>query len=148
VALVWPAQFGGITGLTVVDGHSMEPLYHTGDLVISVRQPAYAVGDVVSYQVPEGQPGAGGRVIHRIVAVDNGVYSTLGDNNPDLDPWRFESGDVLGKAVFMIPSIGAIGTVLGSQAGLIAGLACGLLVTILLWRSGGSSSAERGKHRG
>lgn len=147
LVVLWPAQFGGITGLTVVSGESMQPTYYTSDLVISLRQPSYAVGDVVSYVVPSGQPGAGGRVIHRILTVVdvNGapVYTTQGDNNPSIDPWQFGSADVLGKAVASIPSIGSV---FGSQSSvLFVGLACGLLVTVLMWRSGGS--AEVGKHR-
>ncbi|MEJ1231171.1 MAG: signal peptidase I [Galbitalea sp.] len=149
LALLWPAQFGGFTGLTVVDGHSMEPTYHTGDLVVSLRLPSYQYGDIVSYLVPTGQPGAGGRVIHRIFAVDSSsgsaVYTTKGDNNPSVDPWHFHSGDVLGKALFSIP---AIGSVLGGVANpIVVGLVAGILVVILLWRIG-SAPKKRRRHRG
>src|SRR5437868_9645307 len=43
-----PAQLGGPATFVVVQGVSMEPTYHTGDLVISHRQSSYAVGDVVA----------------------------------------------------------------------------------------------------
>ncbi len=146
IVLLWPAQFGGITGLTIVDGTSMEPGYVTGDLVVSVRQPDYRVGEIVSYQVPEGQPGAGGRVIHRIVAAEgtgsDKVFTTKGDNNPSIDPWQFSAEDVLGKALFHIPTVG-IALKQISQP-IVVGLVSGLLVTLLLWRLG--TAPKRGKH--
>ena len=147
LVILWPAQFGGLTGLTVVNGHSMEPTYHTGDLVVSLRLPSYAPGDIVSYLVPKGQPGAGGRVIHRVFseATTGGrtVFTTKGDNNPSTDPWHFSTGDVLGKALFSIP---AIGSVLGGASNpIVVGLASGLLVTVLLWRIG--SAPKKRRHR-
>lgn len=149
VALVflWPAQFGGITGLTVVSGQSMEPTYVSGDLVVSVRQASYEPGDIVSYTVPAGQPGEGGRVIHRIFTVDTSsgaaVYLTKGDNNPDIDPWRFGADDVMGKALFAIPAVGAV---LGGVSNpIVVGLASGLLVTMLMWRIG--SEPQKRRHR-
>lgn len=142
IGVLWPAQFGGITGLTIVSGQSMEPLYRTGDLVVSVRQPDYAVGDVVSYTVPAGQPGEGGRVIHRIIGKDavgtaSGTdgsplpFASQGDNNPDIDPWRFAARDVMGVAVLSVPGVGVLISSLGDP--LVVGLGAGLLVTVVLW---------------
>jgi signal peptidase len=140
VALVafWPAQYGGITGLTVVDGESMEPTYVTGDLVVSIRQPSYSVGDIISYTVPSGQDGAGGRVIHRLNSIDSSdgvtIYTTLGDNNFDqVDPWIIGPQDVMGKALFVIP---AVGNIIGGMSNpLLIGLISGVLVTVILWSS-------------
>ncbi|MFB9618673.1 signal peptidase I [Brooklawnia cerclae] len=135
VLALWPATWGGLTGLTAVYGHSMEPTYRTGDLVVTVRAPSYHVGDVVSYKVPEGQPGAGGRVIHRVVSVDASsgteVYTTKGDNNSSADEWRFGADDVLGRAVLRVPSAGRL---LGP--GLLPwflAVVCGAAVIVLLW---------------
>ena len=44
--LLWPTGLGGCTTLTIVSGHSMEPTYHTGDVVLS-RCGTPQVGDVV-----------------------------------------------------------------------------------------------------
>ncbi|MCA0253656.1 MAG: S26 family signal peptidase [Actinobacteria bacterium] len=131
IVALWPAQWGGITGLTIVSGQSMEPAYHTGDLVVTIRQPGYAVGDVISYRVPAGQPGAGGRVIHRIESIQAGVLRTLGDNNSDTDPWVFTAADITGRAIFHLPGVGLLWspTVLPLILAAIAGLA----VTVLLW---------------
>lgn len=144
VALLWPARYGGISGLTVVSGHSMEPTFHTGDLLLSIRQPSYRVGDIISYTVAAGQPGAGGRVIHRIAAIDDsGRYRTQGDNNPDSDPWRSTSGDVMGREIFSIPGVG---TLLGpASAPAALGLVFGGLVTVLIWRS--DTSGDRAGRR-
>jgi signal peptidase I len=148
LVILWPAQFGGITGLTVVNGHSMEPTYHTGDLVVSLRLPSYQNGDIVSYLVPKGQPGAGGRVIHRIFSIDNSsgstAYTTKGDNNPSVDPWHFGNGDVLGMALFSIP---AMGSVLGGASNpIVIGLVAGILVMLLVLRIG--SAPKKRRHRG
>lgn len=146
VVLLWPAQFGGVTGLTVVNGHSMEPTYHTGDLVLSIRQPGYSAGDIVSYSVPAGQPGAGGRVIHRVFSLDASsgatTYTTKGDNNPSVDPWHFGTSEVLGKAIFMVPGIGAVFG--GSTSSLMIGLLAGVAVTVVIWTAG---SRRKRRHR-
>jgi signal peptidase len=134
--LLWPAQFGGMTGLTVVNGHSMEPTYATNDVVVTMRAPAYAVNDIVTYVIPEGQPGEGGRVIHRIRTVEhtsNGDrLTTQGDNNADVDPWIISSSDVLGKAVFQAPNMGnLVGTKVNPF--LVGGVAAALFV-MFTWR--------------
>ncbi|MCU1414515.1 MAG: signal peptidase [Microbacteriaceae bacterium] len=146
---LWPAQYGGFTGLTIVNGHSMEPTYHTGDLVLSLREPAYQPGEVVSYLIPKGQPGAGGRVIHRVLSVSTttgtAVYTTQGDNNTSTDPWHFGSSDVLGKAVFSVPSIG---TLLGKLANpLILGLAAAAAVFGIVWRFGRDPKKKNSSQR-
>ena len=135
--ILWPAQYGGVTGLTVVNGHSMERTYFTGDLIVSIKKPSYQVGDVVSYMVPQGQDGAGGRVIHRIFAitvVDGAtVYSTKGDNNSSVDPWTFGRSDIMGAALFSIPKVGSV---LGGVSNpLILGLLSGVLVASIIWKT-------------
>ena len=133
VIVLWPAQLGGIVGLTIVSGHSMEPSYLTGDLVVTVRQASYVVDDVVSYVVPEGQPGAGGRVIHRIVTAEDGVYTTLGDNNAEPDPWAFEAADVTGRALFRLSGLGTIWS--PQVFPIIIAIALGGIVAVVLWPS-------------
>lgn len=148
VALLWPASWGGITGLTVVQGNSMLPTYRTGDLVVSIRQPGYAVGDIVSFTVPEGQAGAGGRVIHRVLSVEQGadpVYRTKGDGNATPDEWRITGADVMGRALLQLPGVGGW---FGGDAQwvLLAGFA-GLAVTVLLWPSGKGDSRSASPRR-
>ncbi len=135
VALLWPAQWGGLVGLTIVSGQSMEPTYHTGDLVVTVRQGSYQPGDVISYAVPAGQPGEGGHVIHRIVRVaeidGERVHTTRGDNNPTDDQWAITGPDITGTALFHFPGVGRF---LGaSLLPIILAGALGGIVTVLLW---------------
>jgi signal peptidase I len=148
LVILWPAQFGGFTGLTVVNGHSMQPTYYTGDLVVTLRLPSYQPNDIISFKVPQGQPGAGGRVIHRVFSDTSvkgqTVYTTKGDNNPSVDPWHPGNADILGKALFSIP---AIGSVLGGASNpIVVGLVAGILVTLLVWRIG--SGPKKRRHRG
>ena len=49
---LWPTSLGGCTTLTIVSGHSMEPTYYTGDLVVS-RCGDVGVGDVITYRPPD-----------------------------------------------------------------------------------------------
>lgn len=133
--LLWPAQWGGLTGLTIVSGHSMEPTYETGDLVVTWRQSEYQPGDIVSYTVPEDQAGAGGHVIHRIetaTEVDGElVYTTIGDNNPAADQWSLTADDVTGTAILHVPGLGRM---LGPAVlPIIIAAALGGIVTVLLW---------------
>jgi len=106
LAVVWPAQHGGRLGITVVNGHSMEPGMRTGDIVITWRRDAYAPGDVIVYPVPEG-PGKGLNVVHRLTAIEpDGSLITKGDNNGNRDPWRPAQADVLGSEIAFVPAAG------------------------------------------
>ncbi|WP_454050945.1 S24/S26 family peptidase [Cellulomonas sp. Marseille-Q8402] len=105
----WPSTLGGCTTLTIVSGHSMEPTYYTGDLVVS-RCGSPAVGDVVVYTPPDLERG---RIIHRVVggdAADGWVIQ--GDNNDFLDPWRPHAADVLGIARLHVPGLGRVASIL------------------------------------
>ena len=106
---LWPSSLGGCTTLTIVSGHSMEPLYYTGDLVVS-RCGGYQVGDIVVYNPPDV---GGARVIHRIIG-GNGEdgWVMQGDNNDFVDPWQPTNDRVLGKAVLHVPQLGKLASVL------------------------------------
>lgn len=144
IALLWPATWGGLFGVTIVSGFSMQPAYETDDVVITMRQFSYDVGDVISYKVPEGQDGAGGRVIHRIINKDSNTaepsFTTQGDNNPSVDPWVFTADDVVGEAMLRVPRIGAA---FSGSNGLLVGAVAGFAVLVVLWPS--KPTAENGK---
>jgi signal peptidase I len=100
---VWPSSLGGCTTLTIVSGHSMEPTYYTGDLVVS-RCGSPRVGDVVVYEPPGYQ---GARVIHRLVGGDgNAGWQVRGDNNGWFDPFSPTDRDVVGVARVHVPKVG------------------------------------------
>lgn len=105
--LLWfglPQSLGGRAGWVVVSGTSMEPHMHTGDLALVERQSSYHVGEVVAYRVPQGQPGAGHQVIHRIIG-GNGKTGWImkGDNRTAPDLWRPKNPDIVGARLLWIP---------------------------------------------
>lgn len=73
-----PTQLGGPATYVVVSGDSMEPTLSDGDLVILKAQDAYSVGDIATFAVPEGEPGAGTLVIHLLVDVEGDAFVPQG----------------------------------------------------------------------
>jgi signal peptidase len=109
--LLWPTSLGGCTTLTIVSGHSMEPTYYTGDLVVA-RCGAASVGDVVVYQPREL---GGARIIHRVVGGGPTTGWTMkGDNNPSADPFHPSPSEVLGVAKIHLPKVGLVASALTS----------------------------------
>lgn len=127
--LLWPTSLGGCTTLTIVSGHSMEPTYYTGDLVLS-RCGTPAVGDVVVYTPPDA---GGARIIHRLIDGDSSGWVIRGDNNDFIDPWRPTDESVLGTAVFHLPKVGLVGTLLVSPATWLSLLL--VAAALVLWPS-------------
>jgi signal peptidase I len=113
IALGWfvllrPIALGGDVSYVMVQGKSMEPTYHDGDLVIARRGGPYRRGDVVAFRVG-GRFNDPGLVIHRIVG-GNGAHGfvTRGDNRDRKDPWSPKNGNVIGRATFSIPFAGRV----------------------------------------
>ncbi|HEX7096839.1 MAG TPA: signal peptidase I, partial [Acidimicrobiales bacterium] len=98
----------GLLGFTptVINGISMEPGMHTGDVVITrdVDPHEIEVGDVIRFRRGNGS------VVHRVIEVRIGAdgepeFVTQGDNNPAPDsPVRAD--DVVGVFAFRIPKVG------------------------------------------
>lgn len=124
-ALLRPPSLGGGATIVGVSGISMKPTMDDGDLTVIRKRASYGVGDVIAYRIPEGQPGAGNNIVHRIVDGDaeNG-FVTRGDNNKGVDIWRPTDADVLGEVSVHIPHlagwIGSLRTPVGTAA--LAGL--------------------------
>lgn len=125
--LLWPSSLGGCTSLIVVSGHSMEPTYSTGDVVVA-RCGAPKIGDIVVYQ-PDGLKG---HVIHRLVA-GNGAdgWTVKGDNNTWVDPFTPTDHEVVGIAQFHLPRIGLVTTALSSPIVWVSVLL--LALALFLW---------------
>lgn len=124
---LWPSSLGGCTTLTIVSGHSMEPTYYTGDLVVSRCGPV-EVGDVIVYNPPDV---GGARVIHRIVDGDaEGGWIVQGDNNDFLDPWQPTGDQILGSAVLHVPQLGKVAAILLSPLTWISLLVIALAVVV------------------
>lgn len=131
LALAWPSTLGGALTLVAVAGHSMEPTYRTGDLLIVYPRRQYRPGQVIVYRVPAGEAGAGARVVHRIVSVDaEGRFTTRGDNRRSVDAWHPQRGDVDGSPVLHLPLGARFVVVLRQPLPLAA--ATGLLVFVAI----------------
>ena len=123
---LWPSSLGGCTTLTIVSGHSMEPTYYTGDLVVSRCGPV-EIGDVIVYNPPNV---GGARVIHRIVDGDASGWIVQGDNNDFLDPWQPTEENILGSAVLHLPQVGKFAAILLSPLTWISLMVVALAVVV------------------
>lgn len=135
---VWlrPPALGGGATYVMVRGVSMEPTYHTGDLVIARAQPSYAIGDIVAYKVPQGDVGAGLTVIHRIIGGSPAAgYIMRGDNNPAPDDWHPKAANIEGKAWLLIPRGGQVLAFLHAPIPLAA-LAASVAVAMIVYGKG------------
>lgn len=137
IAIAWfvtlrPTRMGGTASFVMVQGTSMVPTYHTGDLIITHRQPSYAVGDVIAYHVPDGDIGAGLTVIHRIIGGSPGSgFVTKGDGNPTPDDWRPSIADVQGRAWLVVPAGGKVLAFLHAPIPLAGMAAAGVVMWIV-----------------
>jgi signal peptidase I len=100
-----PESLGGNAGYVLVSGKSMEPRYHTGDMVLVERKSSYHVGQLIAYHVPKGDPMAGAQVIHRIIGGDAAHgFVVQGDNRTAPDVWRPKPADIVGAKALRIPN--------------------------------------------
>jgi signal peptidase I len=98
-----PLQAGGQASYVIVNGNSMEPKLHKGDLMIVREADSYGVGDVVAYRHPDIGP-----VIHRIVGREGDRFVLQGDNNSWLDTYRPLESELIGKSWIHAPSAGKL----------------------------------------
>src|SRR5215216_2586024 len=97
-----PTLIGGRSSYVVVNGNSMEPGFHRGDLVIVQTASTYNVGDIVTYR--NGDLNA--FVIHRIIAIEQDHYVFKGDNNSWIDTYRPTHAELIGKLWIHVPKLG------------------------------------------
>ena len=98
-----PTALGGAASYVVVQGHSMEPTYEDGDLVLVREAGTLREGDIIAFR-------AGGsfddptRIIHRIVGdAGDGTFNTQGDNRDRDRPLDPGPDDIIGKALSTSP---------------------------------------------
>jgi signal peptidase I len=105
LAAIWmafaPVKLGGQVTYVIVNGVSMLPTFHGGDLVIVRQAVDYRVGDVVTYYYPDLRE----NVIHRIIAVENERYVIKGDNNSWIDAYQPTRAEILGKLWLHLPKV-------------------------------------------
>ena len=129
---LWPASLGGASRIIVVEGHSMEPTHHLGDLLFVRTDAMPDVGDVMVFHIPADEPGAGSLVVHRVIGRhEDGTLMTQGDNRTTPDPFRIGPDDVVGSPVLAVPHGGRL-IGLASRPTSVA-VVSGLLAMMLLW---------------
>ncbi len=102
---LWPTQLHGSTSMVIVSGHSMEPTFFTGDLVIA-RKLEPSVGDVIVY-APASLGGS--QIVHRIIggnATDG--WQMQGDNNNFIDPFTPKGSEVRGVVLVHYANFGRV----------------------------------------
>jgi signal peptidase I len=134
-----PTQIGGSTRYVITHGISMEPLIHTGDLVLVRPANDYHVGEVVAYHSTLLNT----VVLHRIIAIHDGHYTFKGDNNDFIDPTHPTRALLLGRMWLHIPHGG---TVLDwvHKPWVAAALTGGVAMLLLF---GGDQQRRRRRHR-
>jgi signal peptidase len=112
-----PAALGGPASYVIVDGSSMEPTLHEGDLVLLHEVDHYVKGDLIAFRVDVDGSGKSAVVIHRIVRrieptdpSSEARFVTQGDNNPYLDLFQPRERDVMGKRLVRVPGLGRLVT--------------------------------------
>ena len=76
----------GVRGIAIVEGKSMEPLFHTGDIVFLEKPDPSRIhrGTIIVYRTD------GRYIIHRVIKIykydHTTCYVVKGDNNPVPDP--------------------------------------------------------------
>ena len=142
IAVAWvafaPTRLGGQVSYVIVNGNSMEPGMHRGDLAIVRESHAYAEGDVVTYRHPQIGP-----VIHRIVARDGEKYVFKGDHNSVIDGFEPAEADLIGKLWFHVPSAGRAMEPFQDRR-----LAALLIILALAGLGGGAGAAARKRGKG
>ena len=125
IILFWvffaPVQIGGQAYYLIINGNSMLPLFHRGDLVVLHKPQEYHVGDIAAYQYPNL-----GVVFHRIIGEDAIGYIMQGDHNTWVDGFQPESSDFIGKFWFTLKGTGQILVAIKSpwKLALISGAFC------------------------
>ena len=150
VVLTWfflfrPVSLGGSAGYVTVEGVSMIPTYHTGDLIITHKESGYHVGQVIAYRIPQGEVAAGHVVIHRIVGGNaTAGYTTRGDNNSYTDLWRPKPSDIVGTPWLLVPRGGRF-LFFVRTPWVVAALAALLAVWMIMGTGKKEPSAESGE---
>jgi signal peptidase len=127
-----PQTLGGSAAYVLVSGQSMEPRYHTGDLVLVERQSSYHVGQLIAYRVPKSDPMGGAQVIHRIVGGDaKHGFIVQGDNRTAPDVWHPKPADIVGAKALRIPDASLVLQFLRAPIFLALLAACFVFVRML-----------------
>jgi hypothetical protein len=82
----------------------MEPKVSDGDWAFVRSRDDYNVGDVVAYR----NAAVNRVVIHRIVGINNGIFTFKGDANAFTDPQAVRRSQIVGRLSFSVPLLGGM----------------------------------------
>lgn len=127
----------------IVRSGSMEPLIHTGDLVVvrTIAPDAIQIGDVVTFPHPDG---SGRLLTHRVrdLAFESGIahVTTKGDAVTGREQWDVPLHGSIGRVEYRVSKAGYVIAWFKSPAALLAaGVAAALALTAWvlagIWRS-------------
>ncbi len=137
-----PIQLGGQAAYVIVDGQSMEPNYHLGDLAIVRQSSSYEIGDIVVYQ----SAALHRYVFHRIINIEADHFVLKGDNNSWTDSYQPIQSEIIGRFWLRIPAAGKLveWMRLPAHVPAIVGIAAGLvIVSLLVKRRHGKSMKKK-----
>ena len=135
----------GYRSLTVMSG-SMEPVIHTGDVVVTRPMAAAEArpGDVITFR-----HSAGRLVTHRVRSVkasgDNVEVETKGDANNTGERWSVASTGTVGRVVYRVDKVGYVLRLAHSPRGrlllvVVPALALGAMALVKIWSTPGPPS--------
>jgi len=127
-AVFAPVPIGGQATYVIINGNSMEPNFHLGDLEIVRTARSYNIGDEVTYWDAD----LGRYVFHRIIAENLNHYILKGDNNAWTDSFQPTSDEILGKAWIYIPGVGTAVTWLRTPWALALFVGAGVCVVMAI----------------
>lgn len=128
---LWPTTLGGRAQFVVVRGESMEPLYHSGDLLYARSASDWQLDDIAVYALPDGSPSEGSLVVHRITAINaDGSYRLTGDNRTTEDDAQPTDNNMVAKP---IANLGSLPTRILLLTPLVLSLLLGCAVAWFLW---------------
>ena len=120
---------------------SMLPTYPIGSAIyVKDTSPEdIVVGDVITFSLGEAYDVV---MTHRVVDIDtqNGVFITKGDANTTNDADGVLFSNLVGKAVFCVPNLGALSDTMHTTEGIVCIVGI-FIFALLLW-----VMAEKGKH--
>lgn len=85
-----------------IDSWPLSGGFRKGDVLVvrGIEAEDVEVGDVIVYNII-GQPIP---IVHRVVDIDDGEFSTKGDHNSGIDPWEIQR--IRGEAFIRVPLLG------------------------------------------
>ena len=103
---------------------SMTPTINVGDMIYIHHQSDYAVGDIVTFLDPNQKI----VVTHRIIAKENGLYTTKGDANNVSDTQLLTNENIYGKVFLTLHGFGNFIDFMQSIWGILIIIIIGLLL--------------------